>query len=203
MAITNESLEQATERIQVSFEVVNLKDIRKNPKNPRKISKDKLEHLQESIETIPEMLMADEIIVDENNMIISGHQRFEVLKRAGVEKVRVKKCVGYTEAQKEEIMVRKNVIEGEFDSILMEDNFNIDDLIKWGAFDVKKEISDEKEIEEKPPVIITSFITLEYNDEIELSINDDTATNLMAEMISYKDKHGSYDGFWDERLKNE
>ena len=54
---------------------------------------------------------------------------------------------------------------------------------------------------DEPPSIVASFITVEYNDEIQLQIQDDTAEELMAEMVAYKQDKGTYDGFWDERLK--
>ena len=78
---------------------------------------------------------------------------------------------------------------------------NTDD---WGVdLAKKKSIKDEKDIENNPPSIVTSFITFDYSDEIELKITDETASSLMGEMIKYREEHGNYEGFWDERLKNE
>ena len=60
---------------------VNINDLKINPINPRKISSDRLKTLQRSIMLFPKMLMeAKLIIVDEDNIALSGNQRIKVLK---------------------------------------------------------------------------------------------------------------------------
>lgn len=100
-----------------------------------------------------------------------------------------------------ELIIRDNVNNGEwnFDELL--NSWNTDKLQDWGIHNIKQSIEDEKPMSDEPPSIVASFITVEYNDEIQLQIQDDTAEELMAEMVAYKQDKGTYDGFWDERLK--
>lgn len=79
----------------------------------------------------------------------------------------------------------------------------MDKLQDWGIHNIKQSIEDEKPMSETPPSIVASFITLDYNDEIQLQITDETAEALMNEMVAFKQDRGTYDGFWDERLKND
>lgn len=74
-------------------------------------------------------------------------------------------------------------------------------LSKWGLDNIKKSIEDEKDFENDAPQITTSFITFDYSDEIALPIEEETAEKLMEQMVAYKQEHGTYKGFWDERLK--
>lgn len=161
------------------------------------------------------------ILIDKDNNIIAGNGIIEAAGQAGLEKVKIVETTG------DEIIAVKR-IDLTLDSkkgreMALADNataaadlewnegilaaetdrygINTDD---WGV-DVakKKSIKDEKDLENNPPAIVTSFITFDYSDEIELKITDETASNLMGEMIKYRDQHGNYEGFWDERLKNE
>ena len=83
----------------------------------------------------------------------------------------------------------------------MANDFDVEDLEDWGLDNFKTGIKDEKEIEQKEPSIVSSFITFDYADEIELKIKEETAAKLMQEMVNYNHEHGNYEGFWDERLK--
>lgn len=58
---------------------VNIKDLKKNPNNPRNIMGDKKEELICSLLTFPEMLEYRDIVVDEDNVILGGNQRFQAL----------------------------------------------------------------------------------------------------------------------------
>lgn len=58
---------------------VNIKDLKKNPNNPRNIRGEKKEELICSLLTFPEMLEYRDIVVDEDNVILGGNQRFQAL----------------------------------------------------------------------------------------------------------------------------
>lgn len=159
------------------------------------------------------------IVVDKDNNIIVGNGIVEAAINAGITNTRV------IETQGDELVVVKRTDmelnskkgremaladnatgaadlewnEGNVASVANEFGIKTDD---WGMnIGVKKSIKDEKDIENNPPTITSSFITLDYADEIQLRISDETATKLMDEMIKYRQIHGIYDGFWDERLK--
>ena len=161
------------------------------------------------------------ILIDKDNNIIAGNGIIEAAGQAGLEKVKIVETTGdeiiavkrtdlLLDSKKGREMAladnataaadlewNEGVLAAETDRY----GINTDD---WGV-DVakKKSIKDEKDLENNPPAIVTSFITFDYSDEIELKITDETASNLMGEMIKYRDQHGNYEGFWDERLKNE
>lgn len=171
--------------------------------NPRIISKENMNKLVKSIKNNPDYFEARPIICSDRtgkNIIIAGNQRLRAAGIAGLSEVPVVVLHGLDEEKEREIIIRDNVNNGEWDFDILANEWDIDDLEKWGVDNIKKSISDEKEIEEKPPTIVTSFITFEYNDEIALSINDETAVKLMGEMVNYRKEHGTYDGFWDARL---
>lgn len=180
-----------------------LEDLKKLPNNPRIIKKDDMERLKQSIKDNPDYFEARPIILSNRTgdlVILAGNQRYEAAKALGMSEVPTFLLEGLTEEREREIIIRDNVSNGDWDFDILANEFDIDDLEKWGVDNIKKSISDEKNIEEKPPTIVTSFITFEYNDEIALGITDETAVKLMGDMVNYRKEHGTYDGFWDERL---
>lgn len=159
------------------------------------------------------------ILIDKDNNIIAGNGIIEAAGSVGLEKVKIVETTGdeivavkrtdisLDSKKGREMALADNAtsaadLSWDFDNMLEE--FEPEELEKeWGISNVKTGIKDEKDIENRPPSIVTSFITLEYSDEIQLRIEDDTASKLMEEMIRYREKNGNYDGFWDERLKND
>ena len=158
------------------------------------------------------------ILLDKDNNIIAGNGIVEAAGSVGLEKVKIVETTGdeivavkrtdvsLDSAKGREMALADNATaaadlewnEGLVASASEEYGFNTDD---WGLdFAIKKSIKDEKDIENNPPSIVTSFITFDYSDEIELKIKDETASKLMEEMIRYREEYGTYDGFWDERL---
>ena len=83
-----------------------------NPINPRKISKENMALLQQSVMLFPKMLNLSEILVDEDNVILAGNQRVSVLQKifysTPVDWVLVlqgnEKFNNLTEAQKDKII---------------------------------------------------------------------------------------------------
>lgn len=155
------------------------------------------------------------ILIDKDNNIIAGNGIVEAAGQIGLENVKIVETTG------DEIIAVKRTdisldskagrrmaladnataaadLNWNFDRIL--NNFEPEEAGEW-IDNVKTGIKDEKDIENNPPSIATSFITFDYSDEIELKIKDETASALMADMIHYREEHGNYEGFWDERLK--
>lgn len=111
------------------IEVVELqvKDLKNELGNPRKINKKKLEELEQSLDTYGDFGL---ILVDENNNIVAGNQRVSILKTKDPEtKVLCKRLVGYTEAELRAINIKDNTHNGEWDLDLLADwtaDLNID-----------------------------------------------------------------------------
>lgn len=91
--------------------------------NPRKISKKKKEELKESFEKFGDFGI---VVIDENNNIISGHQRVKtIIDLYGEEAVvHCKKLVGYSIAELKAINIKANTHAGEWD---------LDKLAEWTA----------------------------------------------------------------------
>lgn len=89
--------------------------------NPRKITSKKAKELQESIEQFGDFGV---IVIDEDNNIISGHQRVKAIKetRGEAEKVLCKRLVGYSKAELKAINIKANTHAGDWD---------MDKLAEW------------------------------------------------------------------------
>ena len=156
------------------------------------------------------------ILIDKDNNIIAGNGIVESAGQIGLDKVKVVETTG------DEIIAVKRTdislnskkgrkmaladnstaradLEWDFDNIMSE--LTPEEAKEWGVEEIKTGLDSEKEIEQREPSITSSFITFDYSDEIELKITNETAENLMSDMIRYREEHGNYDGFWDERLR--
>lgn len=91
--------------------------------NPRKITAKKKKELQASLTQFGDFGL---IVVDEDNNIISGHQRVEALfaTKGKDEKVLCKRLIGYTDAEKRAINIKANTHAGDWD---------LDKLAAWTA----------------------------------------------------------------------
>ena len=87
-------------------------DLMENPKNPRKIKKEDLQTLEKSLTEFPEMKEIREVVIDENNTILGGHQRVAAMKSIGETEVYVKQVIGLSEEQKDEFIIKDNVQSG-------------------------------------------------------------------------------------------
>lgn len=112
-----------------------LSDIKPNPRNPRTITEDKLDKLKKSIEEMPKGLSIKPMIVDENNIIIGGNQRYLALLELGYDEIPdnwVKKVIDLTEHEKKRFLIVDNVSFGEWDWGLINEDFDLDALDSWG-----------------------------------------------------------------------
>lgn len=181
-------------------------ELKELPGNPRTIKKDQFEKLKQSIKDNADYFEARPIILSDRTgelVILAGNQRYKAAKAIGLKEVPTILLPNLTEEREKEIIIRDNVENGDWDWDALFNEWDTDKLQEWGVTNIKQSIQDEKDITENPPTIVTSFITFDYSDEIQLAITDETAMALMEQMVKYKQDKGTYDGFWDERLKNE
>lgn len=109
-------------------------DIKPDPKNPRKISKSEYEKLVKSIQEDPKLLNAKPIIIDENNIILGGHQRYRACLEIGIEDVPVIIMPNLSDREKKKLLIIDNTHNGEFDfDMLANDNWDLHDLADWGV----------------------------------------------------------------------
>lgn len=114
-----------------------------NEINPRQISKKEFEQLKKSLKDFPEMRELREIVIDENNKVLGGHQRLEALKKLGEKTVFVKKVEGLTEEQKREFIIKDNSSSGEWDFDILANSWDTGELEKWLDEKIKKKIPEE------------------------------------------------------------
>lgn len=113
------------------IEVIELpvSDLKTDFGNPRKPLKKKAkEKLKESLDNLGDFGV---IVVDENNNIISGHQRVSILMDNPDTPVLCKRLIGYTESELKAINIKANTHAGEWD---------MDKLDEWTA-DLKIDLS--------------------------------------------------------------
>lgn len=111
----------------------NINELHNNPKNPRKITKSQQEKL---IRSIKKFGLCEPIVVNLDGMIVGGHQRFQVLKKLKYKKVRV--MVPHTnisDKEAEELGLRLNKNNGEWDYDILANNYEMDLLSEVGFTD--------------------------------------------------------------------
>ena len=89
-------------------------------RNPRVISKDKMDKLVESIKNNPDYFEARPIICSDRtgkNVIIAGNQRLRAAKILGLSEVPVVVLKGLSEEKEKEIIIRDNVELGDWDIV--------------------------------------------------------------------------------------
>lgn len=113
---------------------VKLADLVEHPDNPRTIDTKKLEQLKTSLTTFPEMLEARPLVVNQNNEVIGGNQRFKVLSEVGspTDDIRVK-VVDWSEDKQREFMTKDNTNKGEWDYAELFNKWETEDLSNWGV----------------------------------------------------------------------
>jgi len=113
-------------------EIVSIKDIKENQKNPRIIRDKKFSDLVKSIKDFPEMLEAREIVVNTDMVILGGNMRHKACIEAGIEKVPVK-IVDWTQEKQDEFVIKDNVSGGEWDWDELANDWDNELLEDWGV----------------------------------------------------------------------
>lgn len=119
--------------VKVTTYIEKIDNLTANELNPRKIDRKAYDALKKSLQDFPEMKELREIVVDENLTILGGHQRIYALKELGYVEVTVKKVEGLTEKQKREFIIKDNASSGEWDSDIMANVWDIEELTNWGV----------------------------------------------------------------------
>ena len=128
----------------MEIEEISIKDIKMADYNPRIMSTNELQKLENSINQFG---LVDPIIINlDNNTIIGGHQRFKILKRKNIEKLKLIKIgkIGwlfiYSDIEIKDFNISKigfHLNEFDNDNIIEEDKYII--IL---SFDNEKELND-------------------------------------------------------------
>jgi len=123
---------------------VKISEVKANPNNPRLIKDDKFAKLVKSIKDFPQMLKIRPIVVNSDMVILGGNMRLKACKEAGVKEVPIIIADELTEEQQREFIIKDNVSGGEWDWEQLANEWNSDDLDKWGLDVVGFDLDGEK-----------------------------------------------------------
>jgi hypothetical protein len=121
------------QEFEVKIYVEKLNKLQHNSKNPRYIKSKKHKELVKSLQEFPEMKDIREIVVDENLLILAGDKRTYALEELQYTDVRVKQVLGLSEAKKREFIIKDNAHSGDWDSDILANEWDIQEINDWGA----------------------------------------------------------------------
>lgn len=134
---------------------VSIKDIKPNPNNPRLVKDDKFKKLVQSIKDFPQMLDIRPIVVNKDMIILGGNMRLKACKEAGLTEIPIIKAEDLTEEQQREFIIKDNVGYGEWDWELIANEWDEQELDKWGldlpvfGHDINSMSEDELDLSEE------------------------------------------------------
>ena len=101
-------------------------------KNPRKITKEDQKRLKKSFKNTG---YAEVIAIDKDNVIVAGHQRYEILKQLNKEDIEIDVRVPpekLTEQEFKDYLIASNKDTGEWDHDKLAEEFTIEELLEKG-----------------------------------------------------------------------
>ena len=144
----------------MAVQSVKISDVKSNPNNPRLIKDDKFTKLVQSLKDFPEMANVRPIVVNQDFVVLGGNMRLKAMKEAGWKEVPVQ-VVDWSEEQQKEFIVKDNVGFGEWDWDMLANEWDAEDLEKWGL-DLPVFEEPEAEEETKP---ISSILTVVFESD--------------------------------------
>ena len=155
----------------------NVSDLIPADYNPREVTKKQYSEIKESIDKFG---LVDPLIVnihpDRKNILVGGHQRLQVIKDIGS---KTAPCVevNLDEKQEQELNIRLNKNQGQWNFDSLANFFDTDSLIGWG-FDYK-----ELSFTLEPLDLDTEELSLDKKFEVIIEVNDvETQENLYNEL---------------------
>lgn len=113
---------------------MNINQIKPNPDNPRTISKEALVKLKASIERDPQFMRLRPIVIDENNMVLGGNQRYRACCELGLTDLPddwVVRATDLTDEQRKRFVLIDNAPEG------MSGEWDLDTLVRdWDRIEL-------------------------------------------------------------------
>lgn len=155
------------------MQIINISEVKPNPKNPRVIKDGKFQKLVKSIQEFPDMLNKRPLIVftdvDGKYVVLGGNMRLKALNELKFKEIPVIVADEWTEEQKAEFLIKDNVGFGEWDWDSLANEWDAEKLDDWGLnvpnyenTDIDLDAFFEEDNTEKEEKF---KITLEYSEE--------------------------------------
>jgi DNA modification methylase len=146
----------------MNIKSVDIAQVKTNPNNPRIIKDDKYAKLVESIRTFPKMLEIRPIVVNADMIVLGGNMRLRACKEAGLKQIPVIMADDLTPEQQREFIIKDNVGFGEWDWEMLANEWEAEELDKWGLDvpEYKTEDAEAQEDDYEIPDEITTDIVL-------------------------------------------
>ena len=146
----------------MSAELISIKKIKPNPKNPRFIKDYKYKELLESLRTSFWMMEARPIVVDENMVVLGGNQRLRACQELKYKEVWFEDGSKWTKEQQAEFIIKDNTHYGDWDYDMLANEFEQKDLQAWGVTGFPFDADDIDEEDSFDQLIVT---TQRYTDK--------------------------------------
>jgi ParB-like chromosome segregation protein Spo0J len=171
----------------VKSEKVKISEVKANPNNPRIIKDDKFAKLVQSIKDFPKMLEIRPIVVNSDMIVLGGNMRLRACKEAGLKEVPIIMAEDLTEEQQKEFIIKDNVSGGEWDWNMLANDYEAEDLDKWGLdvpdFDTAPE-AEEDDFDTTPPEEAKTVLGDLYEiGEHRLLCGDSTQTDTFEKLM--------------------
>lgn len=111
---------------------VKISEVKTNPNNPRLIRDDKFLKLVNSIKEFPKMLELRPIVVNDDMIVLGGNMRLKACKEAGLKEIPIIKASELTEDEQRQFIIKDNVGYGEWDWDSLANEWDAEQLEKWG-----------------------------------------------------------------------
>lgn len=116
--------------------IVNIKQVKSNPKNPRVIKDDKFKKLVKSIQEFPDMLNKRPLVcftdTDGKYVVLGGNMRLKACNELKLTEIPIILADEWTEEQKDEFLIKDNVGFGEWDWDDLANEWDAEKLEEWG-----------------------------------------------------------------------
>jgi ParB-like chromosome segregation protein Spo0J len=175
------------------MQIVNINEVKPNPKNPRIIKDDKFKKLVKSIQEFPDMLNKRPLITftdkDGKYVVLGGNMRLKALKELNYKEIPIILADEWTEEQKAEFLIKDNVGFGEWDWDSLANEWEVEKLDEWGL-DLPI-IMDEPSYEDligeeknKPATMKITFTSPEQLQKAEIEIQELLDRNYLGAYFS-------------------
>ena len=174
--------------------------LKANPSNPRIMRDDRFAKLKKSITEFPDMLNKRPIVAvtdkDGKLMVLGGNMRLRACQDLGLKTVPVILADEWTEEQRREFIIKDNVGFGEWDYDQLANEWDAEDLTKWGmdlpadfGADLNEGLTDPDEVPEVPETPITVLGDVWIMGKHRIVCGDSTDADTVAKCLNGVEPH--------------